>query len=527
VLDLPISVSSVRRARLEATSDRASDVKQQFRDLMEDRKKLVVAHFDSKEIEDQIDDIENKDRLAILVSSPHFGVGPPHYGQPQLLGIPAVPNGTGAEMSKTVLQHLDDWNARENIIGLCYDTTSSNSGGKNGACINIEKGLGHSCLCLPCRRHIYELHIKWAVLAISGRPSKSPGETIFKTFQANWNSLKDSIDMKDLVKFDWAANKDTFIEEQAEKALRFCLKCLSEGTFPRADYRELCQLIVVWLGGPVKDFKFQRPKNVSSARFMQKAIKYTAMEVLSKQYRLFEPSVMKEIKSSAEFVGLYHGMWFLKSALAAQAPLNDLTAISEMRQYRAKNKVAAEACLKSMGRHLDYLTPPLIVFALADDSVLPEERKCLARALYAIPRPDTFPLGVSKTPNSTFPFDSKIWKNETPPSLSHFVGPTSWETFDKLGMTEAQCEWLQLEVHQWPLIQGFRDFRDFVTGLTPVNDPAERGVQVALDLKDRTRKEETTQNVFIAITQDRKEQPKKKGRTDVTKASLAKKGKML
>ena len=46
------------------------------------------------------------------------------------------------------------------------------------------------------------------------------------------------------------------------------------------------------------------------------------------------------------------------------------------------------------------------------------------------------------------------------------------------------------------------------------------------DTNKDTRKEETTQNVFIAITQDRKEQTKKKGRTDVTKASLAKKGKM-
>ena len=58
-----------------------------------------------------------------------------------------------------------------------------------------------------------------------------------------------------------------------------------------------------------------------------------------------------------------------------------------------------------------------------------------------------------------------------------------------------------------------------------MNDPAERGVQAALDLKYYTRKEDTTQNVFISITQDRIEQSKKKGRTDVTKASLAKKGK--
>ena len=50
-----------------------------------------------------------------------------------------------------------------------------------------------------------------------------------------------------------------------------------------------------------------------------------------------------------------------------------------------------------------------------------------------------------------------------------------------------------------------------------MNDPAERGVKVALDMKDYTRKENTTQDVFIAISQDRKEQAKKKGRTDVTK----------
>ena len=334
--------------------------------------------------------------------------------------------------------------------------------------------------------------------------------------------------MDNLVRFDWAAFKDTFIEEQAEKTLVFALKCLVEGTFPRADYLELCQLVVVWLGGPVQGFKFRRPKNVSSARFMQKAIKYLSMQLLSKQYSLFPSVVMKEISEAAEFVGLYHGKWFLQSALAEKAPLNDLKAISEMRLYRTNKPGVAEACLKSMGRHLDNLTPPLVIFALADDAVPPEERQSMARALTNLPRPARYPLGVSKFPSSSLPFNSTVWKDDgTLPSLTQFVRPTSWEIFDKLGMTSDDCEWLQLEVHQWPLIKGFRDFREFVRGLTPVNDPAERGVQVALDMKDKTRKEDTTQDVFLAISQDRKEQSKKKGRTDVTKSSLAKKGKQL
>ena len=125
--------------------------------------------------------------IAVLVSSPQFGSGPPHYGQSQLLGIPAVQNGTGAEMSRAVLHLLHEWHSASNVIAMCYDTTNSNSGGNIGDCVNIERGLAHSCLCLPCRRHISELHIKWACLAISGRQTKSPGETIFKTFQYEWS----------------------------------------------------------------------------------------------------------------------------------------------------------------------------------------------------------------------------------------------------------------------------------------------------------------------------------------------------
>ena len=174
-------------------------------------------------------------------------------------------NSTGAEMSRAVLHLRHEGHAASNVIAMCYDTTNSNSGGNIGACVNIERGLAHSCLCLPCRRHIGELHIKWACLAISGRQTKSPGETIFKTFQSEWNNFKVVIDMNELVTFDWEGHKDTFIEEQAEKTLSFALKCLAENTFPRADYRELCQLVVVWLGGPVASFKFQRPKNVSQS----------------------------------------------------------------------------------------------------------------------------------------------------------------------------------------------------------------------------------------------------------------------
>ena len=126
-MNLPLSVSSFRRARIQATAEKASDIKEEFRELMKDGHKKLVDHFYSKDIENAIDEIEKKDRLAVLVSSPQFGNGPPHYGQPQLLGIPAVANGTGVVMAKAVLQLLDEWQAAGNVIAQCYDTTNSNS----------------------------------------------------------------------------------------------------------------------------------------------------------------------------------------------------------------------------------------------------------------------------------------------------------------------------------------------------------------------------------------------------------------
>ena len=76
-MNLPLSVSSVRCVRLKASSDKACEVKEEFKELMADGKIKLAAHFDSKDIEDSIDDIEKKDRLAVLVSSPQFGSGPP------------------------------------------------------------------------------------------------------------------------------------------------------------------------------------------------------------------------------------------------------------------------------------------------------------------------------------------------------------------------------------------------------------------------------------------------------------------
>ena len=61
-------------------------------------------------------------RLAILVSG-----GPEHTGG-KLLAVPTIPDGTGLAQAEATKGALDDWGVTDNVVALCYDTTSSNTG---------------------------------------------------------------------------------------------------------------------------------------------------------------------------------------------------------------------------------------------------------------------------------------------------------------------------------------------------------------------------------------------------------------
>ena len=267
--------------------------------------------------------------------------------------------------------------------------------------------------------------------------------------------------------------------------------CLTRGTFPREDYLELCELVTVWLGGVVpRGFRFQRCGNTNSARFMQKSLYYMKLQLLSRQIHFLTDSQKKEAELVSEFVGLFWAGWFFKCPLAAEAAQEDLLAIRNVRIYREFRPESSEACLLSFERHLWYLTAELVVLSLASEEVPASELKKLASALVSVPRPESFSPGKPVFPRKGFTQDHTIWVNDNLPSLSIFVSERSWLLFNLLDLGPADSEWLQVEVHQWHLFSGFRKFRDFVKGLTVVNDPAERGVKMIQDFVNKYHDEE-------------------------------------
>ena len=72
-------------------------------------------------------------------------------------------------MSDAVSEMIEKWHLPlEQIIGLCYDTTASNSGKEKGSVKLVEAIVKHACLWLACRHHVGELHIKHVNIRIRG-----------------------------------------------------------------------------------------------------------------------------------------------------------------------------------------------------------------------------------------------------------------------------------------------------------------------------------------------------------------------
>lgn len=64
-----------------------------------------------------------------------------HGDYQQLIGIPIIPSGSGDSIAKTVYNLLEEHGLLDKIQGMCFDTTSVNTGRFNGAAVILEQLL--------------------------------------------------------------------------------------------------------------------------------------------------------------------------------------------------------------------------------------------------------------------------------------------------------------------------------------------------------------------------------------------------
>ena len=107
----------------------------------------------------------------------------------KVLGEAKLKSSEGEAQANATFDLIEDWGVKENIVGMSFDTTASNTGIRKGACGILEKKLGKNLLHLACRHHIYELVIG-AVHADLFGPSSGPNTPLFQRFQKAWPTIK-------------------------------------------------------------------------------------------------------------------------------------------------------------------------------------------------------------------------------------------------------------------------------------------------------------------------------------------------
>ena len=168
---------------------------------------------------------------------------------------------------------------------------------------------------------------------------------------------------------------------------------------------------------------------------------------------------------------------------------------------------ACNAALNAFSRHLWYLTEELVVLCLFDTNVKDETKGKIAMKLLSLDH-----KVCTKRKGSGFgkPILPKIPKKSVDSlDLSLFVGEDSWSIFSVMKLNYG---FLSKPVEYWPKDAGYLEAKLIINNLSVVNDGAERGVKLAYDFIDSSKKEDNFQNILQTVENDRRLIPNQRKR---------------
>lgn len=110
--DVTLSHRTIHRTREKCRLQLAAELKNNLQ-----VSEYLVVHWDGKLLPDLLDTDTNVDRLPVVISG---------VETEQLLGVPKMESGTGANQAEAIVETLDDWNLADRVKGMCLNTTASN-----------------------------------------------------------------------------------------------------------------------------------------------------------------------------------------------------------------------------------------------------------------------------------------------------------------------------------------------------------------------------------------------------------------
>lgn len=354
--DFSISKSSIHRIRTEMRRERAEAIKVNFQNNIPD---TVTVHWDGKLLSALDSRKSKEERLPIVIS---------YDNNEQLIAVPKLDSSSGSEQAQAVWNAIINWNLEDRVQILCCDTTASNTGRINGACVLLEQKLDREMLIFACRHHIYELVLKSVFEAKISQVTTSPDIPLFKNFRENWKNV-------DADKIQICTEKLSCLNvSEIDKLLEFYRFELTK-EIARDDYRELIELSIIFLGGDTeKKFKIRPPGAMHQARWMARAIYSLKISLLSSQFRISNKDKAALLDVCLFIVTSYVKFW-LQCILAVKAPYQDLCFLKSMKAYETVDKSISKAALQKFCQHLWYLTDEVSILSLFDDDVDQETKE--------------------------------------------------------------------------------------------------------------------------------------------------------
>jgi hypothetical protein len=256
-VDACTSREFVRKQRIGFRNECATNIIESFRPNVS-----LIVHWDGKMM---LDDETGKkvDRLSISVTG---------HNVSKLLACPKLPSGSGENQALAVHDALKQWNIAAQIKGMCFDTTSSNTGEYSGACVLLEQKLDEELLAFACRHHIPELVIGIVFESTVETQSRGPNITIFERFSKAWPEI-DKSKHCGLEQDDMATYFPPAVKQDLVNFINSQLNIKKD----RKDYDEFLSLALLMLGEQCGQqnsgqITIKKPGAISRARWMAKLI---------------------------------------------------------------------------------------------------------------------------------------------------------------------------------------------------------------------------------------------------------------
>ena len=261
---------------------------------------------------------------------------------------------------------------------------------------------------------------------------------------------------------------------RVDEIIEFCKEGLQNPSYTyRADYEELLQLTVLFLGGTLdKAVTIKAPGSISHARWMAKVIYTLKIAMFRDQLGgTFEQPMLASVTELALFYCMnYTKQWFISTA-PFDAPSNDLEFYNMLRsQVTDKNlsafqKQLTTAVLDKLNLHLWYLSERCVILALFSNKVTDAEKRAICKEL----RKWRSYFGDKTSMEQEMP----SMKTSGTVKIQNLVGKGSWALFRLIGTFPS---FIDVNPKNWANDECYRMYKAVLGHLPVVNDAAERAL---------------------------------------------------